>query len=322
MPDRLLCVYIMLSIFHRIPINYLLVNLAVADILYVTFISPNVFIIQFSFTNLPDGVTGTVLCKFFITGTLAWVGAASSILTLAVVAVERYYAVVYPLGDKEKITMDNLKVIIPAVWMLSIFINIPPFLIWHFDEERDSCVYIYPEEWMAVGYNLLWDALAFLPLVLMVVSYSRVVYTLWFKQNYDFQNNQHQTGVIRVRKRVTLMVVAVSAIFGICWGTSSVAYTLRAFDPSSVGPVPIAIANTMVLFNAAINPFVYALLNKQFREKMKILICCTSFCVSRVYPPRQSQRLERLEPANLRPSAPSISGCETGVKQHAQPLSH
>ena len=45
---------------------------------------------------------------------------------------------------------------------------------------------------MAVGYNLLWDALAFLPLVLMVVSYSRVVYTLWFKRNYDFQNNQHQ----------------------------------------------------------------------------------------------------------------------------------
>ena len=118
MPDRLLCVYIMLSIFHRIPINYLLVNLAVADILYVTFISPNVFIIQFSFTNLPDGVTGTVLCKFFITGTLAWVGAASSILTLAVVAVERYYAVVYPLGDKEKITMDNLKVSLTDIFLL------------------------------------------------------------------------------------------------------------------------------------------------------------------------------------------------------------
>jgi len=86
------------------------VNLAVADIMYVTFISPNVYIIQFSFTDLPDGATGTVLCKFFTTGTMAWVGAATSILTLAVVAVERYYAVVYPLGDKEKITMDNLKV--------------------------------------------------------------------------------------------------------------------------------------------------------------------------------------------------------------------
>ena len=95
------------------------------------------------------------------------------------------------------------------------------------------------------------------------------------------------------------MVVAVSAIFGICWGTSSVAYTLRAFAPSSVGPVPIAIANTMVLFNAAINPFVYALLNQQFREKMKRLICCNGFRVSQVYPTRQPQRLE---PADLRPS--------------------
>ena len=84
------------------------------------------------------------------------------------------------------------QVIIPAVWMLSLFLNIPPFLIWNFDEDRDTCVYTYPEEWMAVGYNVLWDVLAFLPLVLMVVSYSRVVYTLWFKRNYDFQSNQHQ----------------------------------------------------------------------------------------------------------------------------------
>ena len=76
--------------------------------------------------------------------------------------------------------------------MFSLFLNIPPFLIWNFDEDRDTCVYTYPEEWMAVGYNLLWDVLAFFPLVLMVVLYSRVVYTLWFKRNYDFQHNQNQ----------------------------------------------------------------------------------------------------------------------------------
>ena len=128
--------------------------------------------------------------------------------------------------------------------------------------------------------------------------------------------------MIRVRKRVSLMVLTVSAVFGICWGTSSVAYTLRAFDPSSVGPVPIAIANTMVLFNAAVNPYVYALLNKQFREKMRRLICCNSICVSRVYPSRQPQRSERVEPGNLRPSTSTVSGNVTGIKQHTQPLSH
>ena len=97
---------------------------------------------------------------------------------------------------------------------------------------------------------------------------------------------------MRVRKRVTLMVVTVSAIFGICWGTSSVAYTLRAFEPSSVGPVTIAIANTMVVFNAAVNPFVYALLNQQFREKMKGIVSCTGCCARRGHPMRDTQNME------------------------------
>ena len=107
---------------------------------------------------------------------------------------------------------------------------------------------------------------------------------------------------MKVRKRVSLMVVTVSAIFGICWGTSSVAYTLRAFDPSSVGPVPIAIANTMVLFNAAINPFVYALLNQQFREKMKGIMCCAGCCVRRVHPAREPQSIELANTNNTQSS--------------------
>ncbi len=80
---------------------------------------------------------------------------------------------------------------------------------------------------------------------------------------------------MKVRKRVTLMVIAVTAIFGICWGTSSVVYVLMFAASYNIGAVPIAISNTMVVFNSAVNPFVYALLNQQFREKMKGMICCT-----------------------------------------------
>ena len=104
---------------------------------------------------------------------------------------------------------------------------------------------------------------------------------------------------MKVRKRVSLMVVAVSAIFGICWGTSSITYTLRAFDPSSVGPVPIAIANTMVLFNAAINPFAYGLFNKQFREKMKSIVCCTGCFARGVHPLREPQNMELANTNNI-----------------------
>lgn len=85
--------------------------------------------------------------------------------------------------------------------------------------------------------------------------------------------------MIRVRKRVTLMVVTLSVIFGISWGTDQVIYSF-----TSAGPALVAIANTMVMFNAAVNPFVYALLNQQFRAKMKKMICCTGYFTRRVHP--------------------------------------
>ena len=82
-------------------------------------------------------------------------------------------------------------------------------------------------------------------------------------------------GVLRVRKRVTLMVVTVSVIFAICWGTEQVLYIMVYLASYRIGKVPVAISNTMVLFNSAANPFVYALLNQQFKEKMKGIVCCT-----------------------------------------------
>ena len=94
--------------FHRIPINYLLVNLAVADIMYATFIAPKVFFKLI--LNHPDVVTGTILCKFLTDGNVASVGAASSIVTLVAIAIERYYAVMYPFGNKGKLTKRKLKV--------------------------------------------------------------------------------------------------------------------------------------------------------------------------------------------------------------------
>lgn len=79
----------------------------------------------------------------------------------------------------------------------------------------------------------------------------------------------------RLRKRVTLIVITISVIFGICWGTEAVVYLLRHFSSLNTGSVPIAITNKMVLFNSAVNPFVYALLNQQFRRKMKRMTCGT-----------------------------------------------
>ena len=98
---------------RRVPINYLLVNLAVADIMFASFITPQ-YILSHTFTH-PDGVTGTVLCRLLTGGNFAWVGAASSVFTLANISIERYYAVMYPLGNKGNLTQRKLMV---SEWVL------------------------------------------------------------------------------------------------------------------------------------------------------------------------------------------------------------
>ena len=88
--------------------NYLLVNLAVADIMVATFIVPQ-FILVHTFTH-PDGLTGTLLCKMLTGGNLMWTGATASAFSLVAIAFERYYAVLYPFGNKGKLTTEKLMV--------------------------------------------------------------------------------------------------------------------------------------------------------------------------------------------------------------------
>ena len=92
----------------RVPINYLLVNLAMADIMFATFIAPQ-YILSQTFTH-PGGVTGKVLCKLLTGGNFAWVGAASSVFTLVNISMERYYAVMYPLSNKGNLSERKIMV--------------------------------------------------------------------------------------------------------------------------------------------------------------------------------------------------------------------
>ena len=79
---------------------------------------------------------------------------------------------------------------------------------------------------------------------------------------------------MRMRKRVTLMVVAVTVMFGICWVSDVIAHSIDYYTSHSTSRVAYLIIHTLILLNTAVNPFVYALISHNFREKMKRMIYC------------------------------------------------
>ena len=72
------------------------------------------------------------------------------------------------------------------------------------------------------------------------------------------------------------MVVTVTAIFGICWITDAAVHTVQDFASFKLSSTAIPIAHTVILFSSAVNPFAYALISQRFREKMKVVDCCSS----------------------------------------------
>lgn len=104
----LVCLVVKKNREMRTPINYLLVNLAVSDIVFAIFIVPN-HILKKTFIH-PDEAIGSVLCIILTGGNAAWIGAASSSLTLVAISVERFYVVTSTFGSNVTLTTRKVKV--------------------------------------------------------------------------------------------------------------------------------------------------------------------------------------------------------------------
>ncbi|XP_015770914.1 PREDICTED: pyroglutamylated RFamide peptide receptor-like isoform X2 [Acropora digitifera] len=265
--NSLVCAVVRKNHDMRVPINYLLVNMAVSDVLYSTF-----HLSELIFKHIPtkpESMSRVGFC-FARNPPLQWAAAIASIWSLVVIAIERYF-VVTDIHGNGKLSMEKLKVIIPCIWIFSLVLQLPPFLSLNYDLDTNVCLPLEP--WIYLVWIMTHFAFILTSSVLMAGLYSRVVYALWFKQDHGNALPPEQQVVLKVRKRVTLMVLTVTAIFAICWNSDLSLHFLEIFYFKG-RPLPLgrAIIHTMLMFNAAVNPFAYALINRRFRKKLYELL--------------------------------------------------
>lgn len=69
------------------------------------------------------------------------------------------------------------------------------------------------------------------------------------------------------------MVITVSVVFGVTWLADSFNFVLFYYKPS-FNQLTYAATSIMIMFNSAINPILYALINQRFKENMKGILSC------------------------------------------------
>ena len=117
-------------VFYRKPSllntsNRYVLNLAVSNFLMTLLVMPFVFTSTLTF----DWLLGNLCCQ--IVGILTTVLFVSCIMTLLLISVDRYYAIIKPLHYDLSPTAKKASYLIGSVWLISLLIAMPPVIGWN-----------------------------------------------------------------------------------------------------------------------------------------------------------------------------------------------
>ncbi|XP_006785899.1 parapinopsin a [Neolamprologus brichardi] len=263
-------VVIVVTVKHRQlrqPLSYALVNLAVCDLGCAVFGGlPTTVTSAMGYFNL--GRVGCVLEAFAV----SFFGIAS-LCTVAVISVERYVVVCYPMGAVLFQTRHAVAGVVLS-WVWSFVWSTPPLFGWgtfELEGVRTSCA----PKWHSrdvgdMSYMIIFFFLCFaLPFSVVMVSYSRLLWTL--RQVTKLQVPETSHVEVQVARMIVVMVLA----FLVTW-LPYAALALAVMMDSSLYVDPV-IATIPVYFaksSTVYNPIIYIFMNRQFRGYTVAAVLC------------------------------------------------
>jgi hypothetical protein len=253
----------------RTPMNYLLLNLAISDIMISTFVLPrHVF---FGAFGHQEGVGSDFLCKFITGGVFIWIGATAESYTLITIATERYIAIIHPHSFRRRITRKKLKWIVPLCWAINTAVNTPTLVALSYNKERHFCLESWPD-WVKpkayVGFIFIVGTSS---VVAMFVLYSFVIYSLWKGHNNPTEASQNAR--LRMRKRVTQLLVTITILHACCRLPNYTFYLLAYVAPGAIyGSMVYNVTVLFILLNSVSHPFLLCLHLSTFRQGIKRLL--------------------------------------------------
>ncbi|XP_031565294.1 allatostatin-A receptor-like [Actinia tenebrosa] len=257
--------------FLRSTTNYLLVNLAVADIVNAIFLP---FMLIQRYVRFEKGILADFLCKFFIYYHVPVTASIVSTLTLVVLSVERYHAIVKPMRTVGiRLRKDTVKYAIVAVWISAIILTLPLYISGYYDTTTKICLHNSDKTFQQVFVYSFNFIVTFLPFIIITFCYFQIVRELYFKNKVAPQNIAAQQDALNKRKIVKLSI-SVTTAFVLCFFPLAITISLTTLDSSRFPRKYSQTASVLYFAQTIINPFLYAFQSTNFRRAFKLILSC------------------------------------------------
>ncbi|CAO1408718.1 unnamed protein product [Diamesa serratosioi] len=259
----------------RSTTNILIINLAIADLLFVIFCIPATAIDYI----LPDWPFGDMWCK--VVQYMIVVTCHASVYTLVLMSLDRFLAVVHPISSISIRTQRNAFLAIIIAWLVIITTAIPVgithgevFYISRDHEVNTACLFLSGEGYSHPAFQISFFLSSYVvPLALISILYMGMLLRLWKAVPGSKVSAESRRG----KKRVTRLVVVVVLGFSICWLPIQIVLVLKSlqlYEPTRVTVCIQIIAHVLAYTNSCINPILYAFLSENFRKAFRKIVWC------------------------------------------------
>lgn len=260
--------------------NYFIVSLAIADMMVGLFAIPFALLV-----NAKRPYNRFHLCLFM--NSFVVFLTQSSIFCLVAIALDRYFAVTKPLRYRRVATGRRALLIITSTWVLAFFIGMVPLFGWHKDPTGVvTCEFMKVIDMRYMVYfNFFGTVLP--PLVIISFVYHQIfqevqkqvkaISQLVVGSENDTSKRLAELTLKEARAAKILAIVIL--IFALCWLPLHLLNTISVLAQGVALPYYLfLIAITLSHANSAMNPFIYAFSNREYRRTFRKLILRFTLC--------------------------------------------
>ncbi|XP_030271927.1 alpha-1A adrenergic receptor isoform X2 [Sparus aurata] len=312
----------------RTVTHYLIVNLAVADLLLSTTVLPFSAILEI----VDRWMFGRVFCNVW--AAVDVLCCTASIMSLCVISVDRYIGVSYPLRYPTIMTKRRALLAVMLLWVLSIIISIGPLFGWKEPAPEDESICKITEE---PGYAIFSAVGSFyLPLAIILVMYCRV-YVVAHRESqgrregHKTEKSDSEKVILRIHrgntavaedealrcrthfalrllkfsreKKAAKTLGIVVGCFILCWLPFFLVLPIGSIFPAyRPSDTVFKITFWLGYFNSCINPIIYPCSNQEFKKAFQSLL--GGNCLRK----------------NPRPHHHNLNAVQNQTQGHSQPL--